>query len=189
MSRQLAVPALGVLVAQQFNCLTGENEFKPIAVHPRPDRFNFEPADRIIAFAQQHDMKVVGHTLCWHSQAPAWLFRGSDRKPLPREEALRNLKAHIDAVAGHFKGKVIGWDVVNEAISDVQDQFLRDTPARRAIGDDYIVKAFEFAHAADPGAELYYNDYNNEQPEKRDKTLRLVRQLKAAGARLPLPAE
>ncbi len=129
-------------------------------------------------------MKVVGHTLCWHSQSPAWMFRGPDGKPLPREEALRNLKGHIDAVVGHFKGKVIGWDVVNEAISDAKDEYLRDTPARRAIGDDYIVKAFEFAHAADPDAELYYNDYGNENAGKCEKTIRLIRELKAGGVRI-----
>ena len=126
-------------------------------------------------------MKVVGHTLCWHSQSPAFLFRGPDGKPLPRDEALKNLKDHIDGVMGHFKGKVVGWDVVNEAISDAKGEYLRDTPARRAIGDDYIVKAFEFAHAADPDAELYYNDYGNEHPEKLEKTIRLIRELKAAG--------
>ena len=131
-----------------------------------------------------HRMKVVGHTLCWHSQSPAFLFRGPDGKPLPRDEALKNLKDHIDGVVGHFKGKVVGWDVVNEAISDAKGEYLRDTPARRAIGDDYIVKAFEFAHAADPDAELYYNDYGNEHPEKLEKTIRLIRELKAAGVRL-----
>ena len=75
-------------------------------------------------------MKVVGHTLCWHSQSPAFLFRGADGKPLPRDEALKNLKDHIDGVMGHFKGKVIGWDVVNEAIGDAKGEYLRNT--RRA---------------------------------------------------------
>ena len=153
-------------------------------LQPRPGEFNFTAADKIVDFARRHGMKVVGHTLCWHSQSPAWMFRGADGKPLPREEALRNLKDHIDAVVGHFKGKVVGWDVVNEAISDAKGEYLRDTPARRAIGDDYIVKAFEFAHAADPDAELYYNDYGNEHPEKLEKTIRLIRELKARGVRL-----
>jgi endo-1,4-beta-xylanase len=80
-------------------------------------------------------MKVVGHTLCWHSQTPGWMFRGPDGKPLPCEKALRRLKTHIDAVVGHFKGKVIGWDAVKEEMSDARDQYLRDTPACRAIGD------------------------------------------------------
>lgn len=184
MSRQLDNPALAALVVEQFDVITAENEFKPSSLHSRPDRFNFAPADRIVEFALHHRMKVIGHTLCWHSQSPAWLFRGPDRKPLPRDEALRNLKEHIDAVVGHFRGKVVGWDVVNEAIGDAKDQYLRDTPARRAIGDDYIIKAFEFARAADPHAELYYNDYGNEHPEKRDRTIRLIRELKAAGVRL-----
>lgn len=177
-------PRQAALIAGQFNCVTGENEFKPLSVHPEPDTFTFEAADKIVSFAKAHDMKVVGHTLCWHNQSPAWLFQDADKKPLSRETALANLKAHIDAVAGHFKGQVIGWDVVNEAISDSPGEYLRDTPARRAIGDDYIVKAFEFAHAADPGAELYYNDYSNENPEKREKTIRLIRELKAAGCRV-----
>jgi endo-1,4-beta-xylanase len=184
MSRQLADPKMAELIAEQFNCLTGENEFKPSSLQPRPEKFNFAPADKIVSFARRHRMQVVGHTLCWHSQAPAWLFRGEDRKPLPRDQALRNLKSHIDAVVGHFKGKVVGWDVVNEAISDSKNAYLRDTPARRAIGEDYIVKAFELAHAADPDAELYYNDYGNEALPKREKTIRLIRELKARGVRL-----
>jgi endo-1,4-beta-xylanase len=183
-SRQLADPEMAAFVAEQFDCLTADNEFKPISLQPRPGEFRFDGADRIIDFAQTRGLKVVGHTLCWHSQAPRWLFAGQDGKPLPRDEALKNLEAHIRAVAGHFRGKVIGWDVVNEAISDRPGEYLRDTPARRAIGDDFIVKAFEFAHAADPEAELYYNDYGNEAPEKLEKTLRLVRELKAAGVRL-----
>jgi endo-1,4-beta-xylanase len=184
MSRSLDDPEMAELVATQFDVLTGENEFKPAPIHPQPDRFNFAGADRIVEFAQAHDMKVVGHTLCWHSQSPRWMYQGDDGKPLPRDEALRNLEAHIDAVMGHFKGKVVGWDVVNEAISDAGDDYLRDTPARRAIGDDYIIKAFEFAREADPDVELYYNDYNNDQPEKLEKTLRLVRELKRAGVRI-----
>ena len=183
-ARQLDNPALAALIAEQFDCLTAENEFKPMSLHPRAGEFRFTAADKIVDFAREHRMKIVGHTLCWHSQSPAFLFRGADGKPLPRDEALKNLKEHIDGVVGHFKGKVIGWDVVNEAISDAKGEYLRDTPARRAIGDDYIAKAFEFARAADPDAELYYNDYSNEQPEKLEKTIRLIRDLKAKGVRI-----
>jgi endo-1,4-beta-xylanase len=183
-ARRLDDPRLAELVAQQFDCLTAENEFKPRSLQPRPGAFNFATADRFVEFARRHDMKLVGHTLCWHSQSPVWMFRGADGRALPRKEALRNLKDHIDAVVGHFKGKVVGWDVVNEAISDAKVGYLRDTPARRAIGDDYIAKAFELAHAADPDAELYYNDYGNESAEKREKTIRLIRELKARGVRL-----
>ena len=183
-SRRLDNPALAALVAEQFDCLTAENEFKPMSLHPRPGEFRFATADKIVEFARQYRMKVIGHTLCWHSQSPAFLFRGADGKPLTRDEALKNLKDHIDGVMGHFKGKVAGWDVVNEAISDAKGEYLRNSPARRAIGDDYIAKVFEFARAADPDAELYYNDYGNEHPEKLEKTIRLIRDLKARGVRL-----
>jgi endo-1,4-beta-xylanase len=178
MSYQLDQPALAGLIADQFNCLTGENEFKVGPTEPRKGQFNFMPAEKILSFARQHGMKLVGHNLCWHGSLPDWMFIGSGGKPLPREQGLANLKEHIDGLVGHFKGEVIGWDVVNEAISDSGDEYLRDTPARKSIGDDYIVRAFEFAHAADPDAQLYYNDYNDEQPGKREKVLRLIGELK-----------
>ena len=131
MSRQLDNSATAELVARQFDCLTAENEFKPQSLQPRPGKFKFAAADKIIDFAQRHDMKVVGHNLCWHSQTPAWMFHDENGKPLPRDAALKNLKDHIDGIVKHFKGKVIGWDVVNEAISNAGDDYLRDTPARR----------------------------------------------------------
>ena len=184
MSRHLDDPRFASLVAEQFNCLTCENEMKPDFVQPRKGEFTFAAADKIVDFAQKHDMKVIGHTLVWHQQTGKWMFEDDAGKPLPREQALANMRDHLDAVVKHFKGKVIGWDVVNEAISDSGNEYLRDTPARRAIGDDYVVHAFKFAHAADPDVELYYNDYANENPEKRAKTIKLVRELKKAGVRI-----
>jgi endo-1,4-beta-xylanase len=184
MSNQLDDPKFADLLAAQFNCITGENEFKVRETEPEPGKFDFTGADKIMAFAEAHHMKVVGHNLCWHNQIPAWMFQDANHQPLSREQALANLKEHIDGVAGHFKGKVVGWDVVNEAISDTPDEYLRKTPALAAIGDDYIAKAFEFAHAADPDAELYYNDYSNENPDKLAKNIRLIRDLKAKGCRI-----
>lgn len=183
-SHQVVDLALGELIAQHFTCLTSENEFKVEHTEPEPGRFDFTAADRIAAFARAHNMRLVGHTLCWHQQAPGWMFQAADGRPLSRDEGLFNLKRHIAGVAGHFEGRVIGWDVVNEAISDERGKYLRDTPARRSIGDDYIEQAFTFAQAADPAAELYYNDYSNEGPEKRDKVIRLIRDLKARGCRV-----
>jgi endo-1,4-beta-xylanase len=184
MSNHLDDPKLAKLIAEQFNSLTGENEFKPDQLQRERGKFTFEQADKIAEFAQKHDMKLIGHTLLWHNQAPAWMFMDENNQPLPRDKALANLKDHIDGVVKHFKGKVIGWDVVNEAISDSPNEYLRDTPARKAIGDDYLVKAFEFAKAADPDVQLYYNDYSIEGPGKREKTLRLIKELKAAGAQV-----
>jgi endo-1,4-beta-xylanase len=182
--RHLDDPKLAALLAEQFNSLTAENDMKPQSLHPEPGTFTFEQADKIADFAQRHDMKLIGHTLLWHQQSPAWMFQDANQQPLPREKALENLKTHIETVVKHFDGKVLGWDVVNEALSDSGDEYLRDTPARRAIGDDYVVKAFEFARAAGPNVELYYNDYNIEQPYKRAKGLRLIKELQAAGVKL-----
>jgi len=184
MAADLEDPKVAQLIATELSTLTGGNEFKPDFLQREKGTFTFERADKIIAFAQQHDIKVVGHTLCWHQQTPAWMFQKPDKSPLSREEALDNLKTHIETVMKHFKGKVIGWDVVNEGIADDPKQYIRDTPARRAIGDDFIIQAFKLAHAADPDVELYYNDYNIDAPYKRDRALRLVRDLKAAGVRL-----
>jgi endo-1,4-beta-xylanase len=183
MSNHLDEPARAKLIAEQFNSLTPENEMKPDALQRVKGTFTFDRADKIVAFAQQHGMKVIGHTLVWHQQSPAWMYMDENKQPLPREAALENLRNHIHAVAGHYKDKVKGWDVVNEAIGD-SEPYLRDTPARRAIGDDFVIKAFQFAHEADPDAELYYNDYNIELPYKRDKALKLIRELKAAGVRI-----
>ena len=182
-SEVLEKPDTSSLLAEQFDCITSENELKPEPIHPKPNEFNFTAGDRLAAFAQKNKMKVIGHTLCWHMQSPAWMFEGPDGKPLPREEALKNLQEHIRTVVTHYKGQILGWDVVNEAI-DNGDGYLRDTPAKRAIGDDFIIKAFEFAAAADPSVELYYNDYNNESGAKREKTIRLIREIKAKGLRI-----
>ena len=183
-TRDLGKAGFAPLIARQFACLTAENEMKPDALQRVQGRFTFERADRLVAFAREHDLAVIGHTLCWHQQSPRWMYEDRDGRPLPRERALANLKAHIEGVMGHYKGKVKGWDVVNEAINDGRRPWLRDTPARRAIGDDFVLKAFEFAHRADPNAELYYNDYNIEADYKRERALRLVRQIKAAGLRI-----
>jgi endo-1,4-beta-xylanase len=156
MSNALDTPVIADLLATQFSTLTGENEFKPASVQPDPGVFNFQAADRIADFARQHQIALIGHTLCWHEQTPRWVFADAAGNPLPREQALTNLKAHIQAVAGHFKGKVKGWDVVNEALEDGPG-YLRETPAKKAIGEDFIIQAFQFAHEADPNAELYYN--------------------------------
>jgi endo-1,4-beta-xylanase len=120
--------------------------------------------------------------LVWHQQTPAWVFAGEGGAPLDRKTALARMKSHIDTVVGRYRGKIGGWDVVNEALEE--DGSLRQTPWLKAIGEDYVSRAFELAHAADPAAELYYNDYNLWKPAKRDAALRLVARLKAEGLRV-----
>lgn len=182
-ANELNQQKLTSLIAEQFACVTFGNEMKPDALQRVKGRFTFDTADAMVDFVRSHGLEVIGHTLCWHQQSPKWLFEDEKGQPLPREVALDNLRTHIQTVVKHFKGKVKGFDVVNEAISDGPG-YLRDTPARRAIGDDYILKAFEFAHEADPDVELYYNDYNIDQDYKRDRALRLIREIKAAGLRI-----
>jgi endo-1,4-beta-xylanase len=175
-------PQAVAIVTREFNTVTAENDLKWERVHPGPDRFDFAPADRFVEFGQKNGMFVVGHVLLWHQQTPAWVFAGAAGKKLDRDTALGRLKTHIDSVVGRYKGRIGGWDVVNEALEE--DGTLRKTPWLEAIGEDYIAKAFEFARAADPEAELYYNDYNLWKPAKRDAAVRLVRGLKAKGLRV-----
>ena len=127
-------------------------------------------------------MFVVGHVLLWHQQTPGWVFEGEGGKKLDRGTALARLKSHIQAVVGRYKGRIGGWDVVNEALDE--DGTLRRTPWLEAIGEDYVAKAFEFAREADPAAELYYNDYNLWKPAKLHAAIRLVQGLKAKGLRV-----
>lgn len=174
---------LGELVAREFSVLTGENEFKPGRVHPAVGAWDFAGADKIAAFAERRGIKLVGHTLLWHQQGAGFLFEDGG-KSVTREVGLRNLRDHIEVVAGRYSGRVLGWDVVNEAVSDDAGVYLRPTPALSAIGQDYIVRAFEMAAAADPGAELYYNDYSNEGVEKREKCIDVIREIKKAGLRI-----
>jgi len=177
------VDSAGVdIITKQFNQISPENLLKFQSVHPAADRYVFEAQDRYVQFGVDRKMQVVGHNLVWHQQTSAWVFQGTDGKPADRETLLGRMRDHIHTVVGRYKGRIHGWDVVNEAIDE--DGALRKAPWHDGIGDDYVAKAFEFAHEADPDAELYYNDYNFEKPAKRAGVIRLVRDLKARGLRI-----
>ncbi|MBO0356767.1 endo-1,4-beta-xylanase [Hymenobacter sp. BT186] len=168
------------LITQQFNTISPENLLKWGPVHPRPDAYNFKPADEYVAFGQQHKMFIIGHTLLWHQQTPKWVFEDAAGQPVSREVLLKRLQDHINTVVGRYKGKIGGWDVVNEAIDDQQGD-LRKTKWLEILGEDFAAKAFEYAHQADPQAELYYNDYSLYRPEKREGVIKLVKSLQAKG--------
>ena len=172
------------IVKEQFNTISPENILKWALVHPQPGRYDFEPADRYVAFGQKHGMFVVGHTLVWHNQTPRWVFEDKKGNPVSRDELLKRLREHINTVVGRYKGKIRGWDVVNEALNE--DGSLRQTPWLKIIGEDYIAKAFEYAHEADPDAELYYNDYSLENEPKRRGAVALIKKLQAA--KIPVKA-
>jgi len=165
-----------------FNALTPENDMKWERVQPTEGNFNFEAADALLSYTEKHQKKLTGHTLVWHRQTPDWVFKDSNGDPAPRELVVSRLRNHIHTVMQRYQGRVAGWDVVNEALSNSPNEYLRDSPWLRAIGEDYVALAFKFAREADPDAKLYYNDYALEYPHKRAKMIRLMNELKAADA-------
>ncbi|GAB3577546.1 endo-1,4-beta-xylanase [Hymenobacter daeguensis] len=168
------------LILQQFNSLTPENAMKMGPIHPEENRYFWDDADAIVNFAQANKLRVRGHNLCWHEQTPRWLFKNADGTTVSKEVLLKRLHDHIDTVVKRYKGKIYAWDVVNEAIADNPQEFLRNSDWLKICGEDFIAEAFRYAHAADPKAVLFYNDYNTERPEKRERVYRLLKKLKDA---------
>ena len=168
------------LILHQFNSLTPENVMKMAAIHPKENLYYWKDADSVVAYARRNGLKVRGHNLCWHQQTPDWMFKDSAGKQVTKEVLLQRLKEHITAVVSRYKGSIYAWDVVNEAVSDKGDEYLRNSLWYQKCGEDYIAKAFEYAHEADPDAILFYNDYGEINPAKRKKIIRLINQLKAA---------
>jgi GH35 family endo-1,4-beta-xylanase len=167
------------LAGTHFNVLTPENCLKPALVHPQEDAWRFERADALVKFAQESGLAVHGHTLVWHAQTNDWFFRGGDKAVVT--ERLRN---HIHTLVGRYKGRIQGWDVVNEAISDRPDastENLRNSQWRQTLGPEFLALAFKFAHEADPNAKLYYNDYGIEVGPKHVSSMLLLRRLVKEG--------
>lgn len=169
-------------ILKQFNSVTAENAMKWERIHPKPGIYNFAMADSMVTFALKNNLFIAGHVLVWHSQTPDWVFRDSSGNLLSRESLLERMRDHIFTVVGHFKGKVKGWDVVNEAVDE--DGSMRKSKWLEIIGEDYIQKAFEFAHEADPDAELYYNDYNDELRNKREGVVYIIKGLQGKGVKI-----
>jgi len=167
------------ILAAQFDSISPENVLKWERVHPKPDTYNFDLADKYVEFGEKNHMFIVGHNLVWHSQVPNWVFQDDQGKPVTREVLLKRMHDHIFTVVGRYKGRIQSWDVVNEALNE--DGTLRKSKWQQIIGDDFIEKAFEYAHQADPQAELNYNDYSLENEAKLKGALALVAKLKADG--------
>ena len=165
------------LAATQLTCVTPENAMKWGSVEPLRGEYDWDRADALVAFAKAHGQKVRGHTLVWHSQLPLWLINGA----FSPDELRRLMVAHIAAEAGRYRGAIYAWDVVNEPFTD--DGQWRKSIWWDAIGPDYVAIALKAAHAADPDAKLYINDYNVETEGPKMRALyNLVASLKAAGA-------
>ncbi len=175
-----------MLVKRHFNSITPENDMKWERIHPRPDPggagYSFENADKYVEFGEKNGMFIIGHCLVWHSQVPRWVFQDSEGNPLHRAALLDRMREHISTVVGRYRGRVHGWDVVNEALNE--DGTLRESQWLKIIGEDYIARAFQYAQEADPKAELYYNDYNLEYEAKRKGAVALVENLRRQGVKI-----
>jgi endo-1,4-beta-xylanase len=176
-------PSLAILL-KHFNSITPENILKAEVVNPSAGVYNFAPADELVALGRKNKFFIVGHTLVWHNQTPAWFFNNAKGEPNTPAQQLERMREYIEKVAGRYKGKINAWDVVNEVMGE--DGNYRPTTWVKAVGDgDTLVKAaFNYAHQYAPDAELYYNDFNTWRPQKRDGIVRMVKMLQAAGVRI-----
>ena len=165
------------LVPKQFNAATPENIMKAEIIHPGWDRYNFDLADKLVAYGKKNDIKITAHTLIWHSQTPSFLRGMKDA-----DSVKQYFTNHITTVASRYDGKVYSWDVVNEALNE--DGTLRNSIFLQKLGNDYIVEAFRLAQKAAPHTLLYYNDYNIEQPKKRAGAIEIIKKIQAAGVRI-----
>ena len=170
------------LVARHFNHIVAENTMKSEEIHPEEDVYVWEDADNLVDFGEKNDIAVTGHCLIWHSQLAPWFVYDADGNYVEPEVLKQRMCDHIHTVVGRYKGRIIGWDVVNEAI--LEDGSYRKSPFYEILGEEFIPLAFQYAHEADPDAELYYNDYAMNMPAKRDAVVRMVNDLKSRGLRI-----
>jgi endo-1,4-beta-xylanase len=184
-------PNAAVIAETQFNTISPENDLKWQVVHPQPNEYNWGPGDSYVAFGEKNKMFIIGHTLVWHGQTPRWVFRDDSGDPITREALLARMKDHITTVVGHYKGRIKGWDVVNESL-DENGSLRRRSPWVQILSSDsndtkyeFIEKAFQWAHEADPDVELYYNDYNLDTSRaKCNGAVAIVKDLKSKGIRI-----
>jgi endo-1,4-beta-xylanase len=170
------------LINKHFNSIVAENCMKMESLQPEEGVFTFDDADAFVKLGEAHNMKIIGHNLVWHSQAPQWMFTDKNGQEVTRDVLIERMRNHIQTIVTRYKGRVDGWDVVNEAILD--NGQWRESPWYKIIGPEFIRMAFEIAHAADPNAELYYNDYNVYKTAKADAIYNLVKELKEKGVRI-----
>jgi endo-1,4-beta-xylanase len=167
------------LIAREFNQVTSENAMKWSSIHPKENEWNYEEPDKLMDFAEKNKMAVQGHVLVWHSQVPRDIFTGADGNQATKEVLLKRMETHIHTVVDRYKGRIQSWDVVNESITP-EDGF-RKSKWLEICGPEFMEKAFQFAHEADPQCKLIYNDYNEEDPKRRDFIVELVKEYKKKG--------
>jgi endo-1,4-beta-xylanase len=170
------------LIKQQFNTITPENCLKWELIHPRPDVYNFEQADQFVEFGEKNKMFIIGHILIDQVMVPDWVFQDSAGNKVDRQTLLNRMQEHISTVVSRYKGRINAWHVINEAIG--RDGKIIKTKWSEIIGDDYIQKAFEYAHRAEPSVALYYNGHDMLTKEATDSIVRLADDIKSRGDRI-----
>ena len=175
-------PEAEQIVRTHFNSIVAEGCMKSKVIHPEEGKYDFTYSDQFVAFGEKNNQTIIGHTLIWHLSLAPWFCTDKEGKDVSPEILRQRMKDHIMTVVGRYKGRIKGWDVVNEALED--DGTYRKSPFYRILGEEYIPLAFQYAHEADPNAELYYNDYNLSMPQKCEATIRLVETLKKRGLRI-----
>ena len=182
----LSDASYATILGSEFSQLQAENEMKFSVLHPTAGTYDFSGGDALVSFAQSHSMAVRGHTLDWHNQVPSWATSGG----YTSAQLSAILQDHITTVMGHYAGKVYGWDVVNEAFNDdgtIRSTIWYDQPGIgfAGMGTQYIEQALKWAHAADPNAKLFYNDYNTEPlGPKSDAVYAMAQDFKTRGVPL-----
>ncbi|SFD94781.1 endo-1,4-beta-xylanase [Flavobacterium phragmitis] len=165
------------LIRKEFNAITAENIMKSMFTHPQKDKYDFTLSDKFVAYGEKNKMFIHGHTLIWHSQLAPWMQKIADST-----EMKAFMKDHITTIVSKYKGRINSWDVVNEALNE--DGTLRKSIFLKTLGEKYLVDAFKLAEKADSKVDLYYNDYNIEEPAKRAGAIALIKKIKAEGGKV-----
>lgn len=175
-------PKADSITRLHFNSIVAENCMKSEVIHPEEGRYYWAAADSFVDYGTKNNMTIIGHTLIWHSQLAPWFPLDSTGAKVTPEVLKERMREHITTVMQRYKGRITGWDVVNEAIED--DGSYRKSPFYEILGEEYIPLAFQYAHEADLDAELYINDYSMASPNKREAYVRIVNDLKSRGLRI-----
>jgi len=160
------------LINNEFNSVTPENMLKWSRVHPAEHEWRFELTDRFVEFGLKNNMHIVGHVLVWHSQVPRTVFQDENGGRVDKTTLMKRMENHIVQLVGRYKGKVDAWDVVNEAITS---DGWRKTPWYEIAGPEFMERAFHVAHETDPGCQLLYNDYNMDNPSRRELVVKIMK--------------
>ena len=169
-------------IKKHFNSIVAENCMKSEEIHPEEGVFDFTLADKFVEFGEANGMFIIGHCLIWHSQLAPWFPYDDEGNYVTPEVLKARMKEHITTIVSRYKGRIHGWDVVNEAI--LEDGSYRKSPFYEILGEEFIPLAFQYAHEADPDAELYLNDYGMNNAGRCGTYVKIIKDLQTRGLRI-----